>query len=267
MLAAAAVLCSAAGYGQTLPEWLESMNHAADKTEPGTTETQTREAAAPEDDTARPPAEVGPLIEEYVITAHGVETVDQRNARYATEAAVSEVIPAENAAPPAAVSTVDELYSVQPSDVLQISVWREPELAREVVVSPDGRINYPLIGSVLVEGKSVEQIGDEIEAGLTKYMKQAPVTVTIKEVLGNRIYVLGQVNRPGAFPFSKSLDVVQALSLAGGAAKFADLDDIKILRRIDGVMTSFVFDYSQVENGRKLEQNILLETGDVIMVP
>ena len=159
------------------------------------------------------------------------------------------------------------MYGVQPSDVLQISVWREPELQREVAVSPDGRINYPLIGSLYVEGKSVDQIGADIEAGLTKFMKQAAVTVSIKEVLGNRIYVLGQVNRPGAFPFSKSLDVVQALSLAGGAAKFAALGNIKILRRVDGVPRAFTFDYAQVQKGQKLDQNILLENGDVIMVP
>jgi polysaccharide export outer membrane protein len=243
LITAATLSLSADLFADTAPEWLRNIDR----------DEESRNA------TAVPEKE--PILEEYVVTAHGVETVEQRNARLADEAARAGAAATE-AAPP-----VDRLYGVQPGDVLQITVWREPELGREVAVSPDGRINYPLIGSLRVEDKSVDAIGAEIEAGLSKYMKHAPVTVTVKELQGNRIYVIGQVNRPGVFPFTESLDVMQALSLAGGAGKFADLDDIKILRRVEGVQRAFTFNYSKVQSGRDLEQNILLESGDVIMVP
>jgi polysaccharide export outer membrane protein len=265
LLATTLLVWTAAASGQTLPEWLQSMSSGGDQS--NSAPAASRESNVPQSSEPQSanqviavPAGVGPVIEQYDVQPR-YETVDERNAQQTADAPPDVVAPERSA-------SMDQLYGVQPSDVLQISVWHEPELGREVAVSPDGRINYPLIGSLLVEGKSVDAIGKEIEAGLTaKFMKQAAVTVTIKEVLGNRIFVLGQVNRPGAFPFTKSLDVMQALSLAGGAAKFASLDDIRILRRVGGVPKAFAFDYSQVLKGRKLEQNIVLESGDVIMVP
>ncbi len=276
VLATATLLWSCPGFAQTLPEWLQDVNPATGQSD---SDSSTSKPAPRTDVTtdSTPSEETGPLLEEYGVKPYGAqpyvepsgepagepydaETVDERSARQSVDEGVATL---ETPGP-----AVDATYGVQPSDVLQISVWREPELQREVTVSPDGRINYPLIGSLHVEGKSVEEIGKEIETGLTtRFMKQAAVTVTIKEVLGNRIYVIGQVNRPGAFAFTKSLDVMQALSLAGGAAKYAELDDIKILRRVGGVPKAFEFNYSQVQHGHKLDQNILLENGDVIMVP
>lgn len=260
LLTTAALAGAATAKAEVAPDWLRSMDAEE--------ETQSVDPAAAVDEATSAasdwPAATGPLLEEYVITDQGVETVEARNARVESDAARTRA-----AADSSVIESapVDRTYGVQPGDVLQISVWREPELGREVVVAPDGSINYPLIGAVEVEDKSVEEIGDEIETGLSKFMKQAAVTVTVKELQGNRVYVIGQVNRPGVFPFAKNLDVMQALSLAGGTAKFADLDDIKILRRVAGVQKAFTFNYSKVQSGRNLEQNILLESGDVVMVP
>ncbi len=196
----------------------------------------------------------GPILEEYPIS---IESVAMRDEREQTA----------NVAAPSADADAALRYLVQPGDVLRISVWREPELARELTVSPDGRITYPLVGEVLVEGVTVEALRATLEQQLHRFIKEALVDVSVKEPLGNRVYVLGKVNRPGAYPFTKSIDVAQALSLAGGTAKFASIDDIRILRRIDGQQQAFAFRYSDVERGRSLEQNIVLRSGDIVVVP
>jgi polysaccharide biosynthesis/export protein len=200
----------------------------------------------------------GPFLEEYIIGGEPVETLEQR-AREQAATAVPGAAPADGDA--------DLRYLVQPGDVLLVSVWREPELTREVRVSPDGRITYPLVGEVLVEGVTVEALRTTLEDKLHRYITEAVVDVSVKEPLGNRVYVLGKVNRPGVYPFTKNIDVVQALSLAGGTAKFAAINDIKILRRVEGQQQAFAFRYSDVERGRSLEQNIVLRSGDVVLVP
>jgi polysaccharide export outer membrane protein len=264
-VASAAVVLSPSVAIGAQPGWLEDLGETPETVAPVTTGAGAGESEPGTREPSRWPGDAGPVLEQWVITENGVETIDERNARREAEATRS--AGATTSEPFEAGEPVDVRYSVQPGDVLQISVWREPELQREVAVSPDGRINYPLIGSVVVEDKTVEQIGAEMEEALGRFMTQAAVTVAVKEPLGNRIYVIGQVNRPGVFPFTKSLDVMQALSLAGGTGKFAELDDIKILRRVDGVQKTFAFDYSNVQRGRNLEQNILLQSGDVILVP
>ena len=168
---------------------------------------------------------------------------------------------------PTPEAPVDARYSVQPGDVLLVSVWREPDLTREVRVSPDGWIAYPLVGEVQAEGTTVEALRATLETKLHRYINEAVVNVSVKEADGNRIYVLGKVNRPGVYPFTKNIDVVQALTLAGGTSKFASIDDIKILRRIEGEQQTYKFRYSDVERGRDLEQNIVLRSGDVVVVP
>lgn len=160
-----------------------------------------------------------------------------------------------------------ERYGIQAGDIINVSVWREPDLTREVLVSPDGWITFPLAGELYVEGKTVKEIHALLMERLRDYFSEVAITVSLKEILGNRVYVLGKVNRPGVFPFSKSLDVLQALSLAGGPAKFAATDDIRIIRRQGEEQLDFAFRYSDVERGRRLEQNIVLRSGDVIMVP
>jgi len=158
-------------------------------------------------------------------------------------------------------------YSIQPGDVLFISVWREPELQAEVLVRPDGYISFPLAGELKAAGHSTNVLHEELVSRLGKYIPDLFVTVAVQEVLGNKIYILGQVNRQGAYVMSPRIDVTQALSLAGGTTPFASLNDIRILRRIDGVQKVLSFNFGEVSKGRRLEQNVLLQSGDVVLVP
>lgn len=118
-----------------------------------------------------------------------------------------------------------------------------------------------------VRGKSVVQLQQELEQGLQKYVPNASTNVAVLRVLGSKVYVLGKVNRPGEFDLTRELSVLQALSMAGGTATFAEPSKIKVIRRIDGKEQALAFDYSQVADGKALEQNILLQAGDVVLVP
>lgn len=158
-------------------------------------------------------------------------------------------------------------YQVQAGDVLQISVWREPDLQLEVVIRPDGGFSMPLVGNLKAQGKTAQQLGDEIKKRLVKFMPDAAVNVAVKQAMGNKIYVIGSVNRPGEYVINRDVDVMQALSMAAGITKFADLNGIKILRRVNQQPEVFRFNYKQVMKGRHLEQNIMLRSGDVVVVP
>jgi len=158
-------------------------------------------------------------------------------------------------------------YKIQPGDILSISVWREPDMQLEVLVKPDGRFSIPLAGEISALGKTTQQLQKEVAIGLVKYMPDLSVNVAVKQPTGNKIYVIGKVNKPGEFIMNRQLDVMQALSVAGGTSKFASLDDIRILRRQNNKQKVFQFEYSSVEEGENLSQNILLQSGDVVVVP
>lgn len=158
-------------------------------------------------------------------------------------------------------------YLIQPGDVLAVSVWKEPDLQSEVLVRPDGGMSFPLVGDVKAAGLNLDELRQIIDQRLRKYIPDPVVTVALKQIGGNRIYVVGKVNRPGEFSFTKPIDVMQALSLAGGATSFASLDDIQILRRDGEDQSSLRFRYSAVEKGRELKQNIVLRSGDTVVVP
>lgn len=158
-------------------------------------------------------------------------------------------------------------YHVQPGDVLTVTVWKEPDLQREVLVRPDGGLSFPLVGEVAALGLTVEAVRQLMSERLAKYIPDPVVTVALKQIGGNRIYVLGKVNRPGEYPFSRPVDVMQALSLAGGTTPFASVNDIVILRRENGRPAAIRFRYSDVEHGRNLEQNIQLRSDDTVVVP
>jgi polysaccharide export outer membrane protein len=173
-----------------------------------------------------------------------------------------DAIGASATAPP-----VDPAYRLGPEDVLQVSVWKDEHLTREVVVRPDGLFSFPLVGDVPAEDRTVEDIRAEIVKRLTKYIPNPNVSVAVMKVLSYKIYVVGRVNKPGEYLIGRYTDVLQALSLAGGLTPFAAENDIKIIRRVRGQQRSFPFRYGDVRKGSDLEQNILLQRGDVVMVP
>lgn len=160
-----------------------------------------------------------------------------------------------------------ERYRLQPGDVLTVSVWKEQDMQSEVLVRPDGGLSLPLAGEIDAAGRTIEELRVALDQRLQKFIPNAVVTVAVKMIGGNRVYVIGKVNRPGEFAFTKPIDVMQLLSLAGGTTSFAALNDIRILRRENGKQQAIAFRYGEVEVGRKLEQNILLRSGDTVVVP
>ncbi len=158
-------------------------------------------------------------------------------------------------------------YHVQPGDVLDISVWKEEDLVRQVLVRPDGGISFPLAGDLQAAGKSIAEIQSLIADRLEKYIPEPLVTAAVLKLDGNKIYIIGKVNRPGEYVANRYLDVIQALSIAGGMTPYAADNKILILRRTDGKLKSIPFRYSDIEKGENLQQNIILQSGDVVLVP
>lgn len=159
-------------------------------------------------------------------------------------------------------------YRLQPGDTVTISVWKEKDLETEALVRPDGGLSFPLVGDVEAAGHTLRQVRDVLVDRLKPYIPDPVVTVAIKQIGGDHVYVLGRVNRPGEYPFSQPIDVMQALSLAGGTTPFASLNHIVILHR-DGTGEQHVlrFRYADVAHGRELSQNVLLHSGDTVVVP
>lgn len=160
-----------------------------------------------------------------------------------------------------------DAYAVLPGDVLQISVWKEPDLQLEVLVRPDAAFSFPLAGDISTKGLSVVELQEELSRRLSRYLSNPVVTISVTQVLGNKVYVIGQVNNPGEFVVNPQVDVMQALSMAGGLTAFADTNDIKILRRTGEKQTAISFRYNDVLKGRDLSQNIVLQSGDIVAVP
>ena len=173
---------------------------------------------------------------------------------------------AQNAAPQ---QGAEKGYLVQPADTLSIAVWKEPDLqGPAVLVRPDGTFSFPLVGQIDARGKTVLDLEQIITTKLKKYISDPVVTVSIQEIKGNKVYVIGQVQKPGDFVVNPRVDVMQALSMAGGTTPFASLGDIMILRRNDtGQQQALPFKYTDVVRGRNLDQNIMLQAGDVVVVP
>jgi polysaccharide export outer membrane protein len=160
-----------------------------------------------------------------------------------------------------------EGYRLHAGDVLQVVVWKETDLQAEVLIRPDGGMSFPLAGELHAAGQTIEELTKTLETRIRKYVPDAVVTVAVKSIVGNQVFVIGKVNKPGEFPLNGPLDVMQALSLAGGATPFANTNGIRILRRSANRQTAIEFHYGAVEHGRKLDQNILLQSGDTVVVP
>lgn len=158
-------------------------------------------------------------------------------------------------------------YVVGPGDVLGISVWRDETLSRSVVVLPDGKISYPLVGEILAGGKTLAQLKGELEGKLSRYVTEAGLTVEVKQCNSMFIYTIGRVNVPGRHALLAPTNLLQALAMAGGVNPFARRDEVKVFRRQGDKTLVYSFDYDEVAEGRHLETNIELQRGDVVIVP
>jgi polysaccharide biosynthesis/export protein len=165
------------------------------------------------------------------------------------------------------LAATDEEYKIGPQDVVRIDVWKEPEISRTIPVRPDGKISLPLLNDVQASGLTAMQLAGAIREGLTKYLTGPQVTVTVVEINSRRVYVTGEVVRAGALPLLPNMTLLQALSSAGGFTQFAKLKGIYVLRTEDGKQVKHPFNYKEVVKGKNQEENILLQPGDVIVVP
>lgn len=158
-------------------------------------------------------------------------------------------------------------YLLHAGDSITVSVWKELDLQRKLMIRPDGRFSFPLAGEVQAAGRTADEVRIQIEGELKKYIPEAVVTVIVEDFAGNRVYVVGQVNKPGMFVMNPELTILQALSLAGGSTPFAKLDNISVIRGSGKAQKTLPFNYGQVVDGKKLDQNIQLQSGDVVVVP
>jgi polysaccharide export outer membrane protein len=163
-----------------------------------------------------------------------------------------------------AASVSSSAYMVGPTDVLRVNVWREPELSVDVTVRLDGMITVPLLGDVPAAGRAPGDIAQSISQGVTRFVENARVTVAVAQANSARVYVVGRIARPGEFPLSGGMRVLQALALAGGLTDFAKADSIAVVR---GDRSIIPVNYKRIVDGKETSQNIPLVAGDTIVVP
>jgi polysaccharide biosynthesis/export protein len=164
-------------------------------------------------------------------------------------------------------ATPDPNYVIGPQDVLDINVWKEAELTRSVPVRPDGKISLPLLNDVQAGGLTPSQLAEQITKNLKKFITDPQVTVIVAQINSQRVYILGETARPGAYPLLPGMTVLQALSSAGGFTLFANVKKIYVLRKEGGKQEKFFFNYKEVVDGKNADQNIELKAGDQIVVP
>jgi polysaccharide export outer membrane protein len=166
-----------------------------------------------------------------------------------------------------AACAVENAYEFQPGDILAISVWKEPTLQGDYLIRPDGNVSFPLIGEISTSHRTVAELQKTIVDKLKGFISDPVVAVSVREIRGNKIYVIGQVVHGGEFVVNLRVNIVQALSMAGGLTPFASLDNISVLRRTADGQQALPFHFSEVVHGRNLAQNIDLQPGDVVVVP
>jgi len=161
----------------------------------------------------------------------------------------------------------DADYVIGPGDILSIDVWKEPELSKQVSVRLDGNVSLPLVNDIKAAGLTCGELRSQLTEKYKDFVDVPEVSVTVLESRSKRIYLLGKVVRPGEYVLQKNMTVVQAISLAGGLAEWADAEEMKLIRKINGVERTFSVDYDAIVSGEDLSQNVLLQPDDTIFVP
>jgi polysaccharide export outer membrane protein len=158
-------------------------------------------------------------------------------------------------------------YVIGADDVLDVSVWKEQELTRTLQVRPDGKISMPLLGDVQASGLTPTQLAQTVSERLKKYLTAPQVTVILTQINSQRVYVTGEVTRPGAYPVLPGMTILQAITSAGGLTQFANGKKIFLMRDENHIQTKHPFSYKEVLDGRKAEENLPVKAGDTIVVP
>ncbi len=201
----------------------------------------------------------------WLALAPGYSTQDTQKPDEATKSGGKATATAKQ--PATAAAATDPEYRIGALDVLRIDVWKEAEISRAVPVRPDGKISLPLLNDVQAAGLTTTQLAGVITTGLKDYITNPQVTVSVSEINSRRVYITGEVIRAGAQLLLPNMTVLQALSSAGGFTQFARLKNIYVLRTEDGKSVRHPFNYKDVVSGKKPEEDIQLQPGDVIVVP
>jgi polysaccharide export outer membrane protein len=162
---------------------------------------------------------------------------------------------------------VDAGFTIGPEDVLGVLVWRDAEMSGYVTVRPDGMITLPLIRDIKASGLTPTELADRIQAAVREYVTDASVTVVVRQMNSRKVFITGEVAKPGAYPLTSSMTVMQLIAVAGGLNEFAEAKSISVMRVEGGKTMTFPFDYKNVANGKKPAQNIVLKPGDTVVVP
>jgi polysaccharide biosynthesis/export protein len=188
-------------------------------------------------------------------------------AALATPAAAQQ--PAPPTAPPAVAGGValPSDYVIGTDDVLSIVFWREKDMSADVVVRPDGRISLPLLNDIDAAGQTPDQLRAVIVKAAAKFVTEPNATVVVKEIHSRKVFITGQVAKPGSYPLSADMTVMQVIALGGGLLEYADAKGIVVIRKEDGREKYFKFNYRDVLKGKNVQQNILLKLGDTVVVP
>ena len=174
------------------------------------------------------------------------------------------VLPAQ-AAPAGVTPPAD--YTIGADDVLEVIVWREKDLSAEVKVRPDGKVSLPLVNDIQAGGLTPEAFRAAVTTAVTKFVEAPSVTVIVKQINSRQVFVMGEVVKPGTYPLTAPTTVLQLLAQAGGPTPYAKIDEIGVMRTVDGKTTRHLFNYKEVSRGRRIEQNILLRPGDTVIIP
>jgi polysaccharide biosynthesis/export protein len=207
----------------------------------------------------------------FVGSGNASAALQGKNAPEKKDAAVTTALnnsaPEGDAKPGTTAATTDPGYVIGPEDMLDINVWKEPDVSRTVPVRPDGKISLPLINDVQAAGSTPQQLASAVTQKLRKYLNEPQVTVIVTAINSQRVFVVGEVLRAGAFPLIPGMTVLQALSSAGGFTTFADVKKIHVMRLVNGKHVEMPFNYRDVLRGDNPDQNIKLEPGDTVVVP
>ena len=174
---------------------------------------------------------------------------------------------APEAVPVAGTAVAPTDYVIGADDVLTVVFWRDKEMSGDVVVRPDGKITLPLVNDVDAAGSTPEELRDRISKVAAQFLEEPAVTITVKQINSRRVFITGEVGKPGPYPLTAPTTVLQLIAMAGGLNDFAHREEIVVMRTENGRAVTFPFDYAAVAKRKKLQQNIVLKPGDVVLVP
>jgi polysaccharide export outer membrane protein len=157
-------------------------------------------------------------------------------------------------------------YTIGTDDVLSIVFWRDKDMSADVVVRPDGKISLPLLNDVDAAGLTPEQLRAKLTEAASKFVTDPNATVVVKEIKSRKVFITGNVTKPGPYPLNGEMTVLQLVAVAGGLLEYADAKNIMVMRTENGRPQSFKFNYNDVTHQKHLEQNIPLKPGDTVVV-